>query len=47
VQNPARRCRGVESADLDGSAVDPSAIPLVDDGGVHRLSVVLGDSPRR
>jgi cyclic beta-1,2-glucan synthetase len=47
VQNPARRCRGVESADLDGAAVDPSAIPLVDDGGVHRLSVVLGDPPKR
>src|SRR5579864_6207800 len=43
VENPTRRCRGVGSAELDGAAVDPSAIPIVDDGGVHRLSAVLGD----
>jgi cyclic beta-1,2-glucan synthetase len=47
VQNPARRCRGVGSAELDGAPVDPEAIPIVDDGGVHRLRVVLGDPPRR
>ena len=42
VTNPDRRCRGVRSATLDGSAVDAHAIPLVDDGGVHEVSVVIG-----
>ena len=36
---PRRRRRRV----LDGAAVDPSAIPLVDDGGRHELAVVLGE----
>jgi cyclic beta-1,2-glucan synthetase len=42
VENPERRCRGVASVALDGSPVDAAAIPLVDDGGVHRVRVVLG-----
>ncbi len=42
VENPQRRCRGVASVELDGSPVDPTAIPLSDDGGVHRVRVVLG-----
>ena len=42
VENPERRCRGVASVELDGSPVDPTAIPLSDDGGVHRVRVVLG-----
>jgi len=45
VENPGRRCRGVLSAELDGVAVDPSAIPIAADGGVHRLCAVLGDRP--
>ena len=47
VSNPDHRCRGVASADLDGEPVDPSAIPLVDDGGVHRVQVALGSAKRR
>jgi cyclic beta-1,2-glucan synthetase len=44
VENPERRCRGVAGARLDGAEVDARAIPLVDDGGIHRLSVVLGEA---
>jgi cyclic beta-1,2-glucan synthetase len=42
VSNPEGRCRGVLSAALDGVPVDAAAIPLSDDGGVHRVTVVLG-----
>jgi cyclic beta-1,2-glucan synthetase len=42
VENPEHRCRGVAEATLDGVAVDPVTIPLVDDGGVHEVRVVLG-----
>jgi cyclic beta-1,2-glucan synthetase len=42
VTNPERVCRGVSSAELDGQAVDPSAIPLVEDGATHEVRVVLG-----
>ena len=34
------------SAELDGAPADPAAIPLVDDGGVHRVRVVLGAPPK-
>jgi cyclic beta-1,2-glucan synthetase len=44
VANPGRRCRGIASALLDGVAVDPGAIALVDDGGTHEVHVVLGDA---
>jgi cyclic beta-1,2-glucan synthetase len=43
VENPNRRSRGVAAALLDGTAVDPRAIPLSDDGGQHELKVVLGE----
>jgi cyclic beta-1,2-glucan synthetase len=43
VENPDGRCRGVEIAELDGVRVDAHAIPLVDDGAVHRLRVRLGN----
>jgi cyclic beta-1,2-glucan synthetase len=43
VLNPERRCHGVAQAVLDDAPVEPHAIPLVDDGGVHVLKVVLGD----
>jgi cyclic beta-1,2-glucan synthetase len=46
VTNPERRTRGVASALLDGIPVDPSAIPLVDDGARHELKVVLGEAVR-
>lgn len=42
VYNPARRCRGVAKATLDGALVDPAAIPLVNDGGTHSVQIVLG-----
>jgi cyclic beta-1,2-glucan synthetase len=42
VANPERRCRGIASAELDGVAVDPGAIPLVDDGRTHDVRLVLG-----
>jgi cyclic beta-1,2-glucan synthetase len=45
VTNPDHRCRGVAAAELDGDAVDPAAIPLVDDGATHRLHAVLGERP--
>jgi cyclic beta-1,2-glucan synthetase len=43
VENPTYRNHGVAEAVLDGSRVDANAVPLVDDGGVHRLQVLLGD----
>jgi cyclic beta-1,2-glucan synthetase len=43
IANPARRCRGVAKATLDGLAVDAAAIPLHDDGATHVIHVVLGD----
>ena len=47
VSNPDRVCRGVSRATLDGLEVDPSAIPFVDDGIHHHVTVVLGPpSPR-
>jgi cyclic beta-1,2-glucan synthetase len=43
VSNPTRRCRGVARATLDGTPVDPAAIPLINDGRTHDVQVVLGD----
>lgn len=42
VSNPEHRSQGVKSAELDGAAIDPRAIPLLDDGGLHDVTVVLG-----
>jgi cyclic beta-1,2-glucan synthetase len=42
VLNPDGRCRGVREAECDGESVDPEAIPLRDDGGEHRVRVILG-----
>ena len=42
VLNPERRSRGVASVELDGARADAGAIPLVEDGGVHQVRVVLG-----
>jgi cyclic beta-1,2-glucan synthetase len=44
VANPRHQSSGVESATLDGVSVDPLAIPLQDDGGVHEVTIVLGRS---
>jgi cyclic beta-1,2-glucan synthetase len=43
VANPERRCRGVASVELDGTPADPLALTLVDDGGTHRVKLVLGE----
>ena len=43
VSNPQRRCRGIAVATLDGSAVNPDAIPISSDGATHAVHVVLGD----
>jgi Cellobiose phosphorylase len=42
ISNPEHRCKGIESAELDGVPVDASAIPLDDDGGVHDVTITLG-----
>jgi cyclic beta-1,2-glucan synthetase len=42
VENPEALCSGIAIAELDETAVDPEAIPLVDDGAVHHLRIVLG-----
>ena len=47
VTNPEHRCRGIDAARLDGLAVDPRAIALVDDGGTHEVSVVLDGASQR
>jgi cyclic beta-1,2-glucan synthetase len=43
VENPGRRCRGVTAAELDGVAVEAGAIPLREDGKVHRVRAVIGE----
>jgi cyclic beta-1,2-glucan synthetase len=43
VVNPERRSRGIAQAALDGTLVDPHAIPVLDDGGRHEVKVVLGE----
>jgi cyclic beta-1,2-glucan synthetase len=47
VENPEHRCRGVREAWCDGVAVDPGAIPLVDDGAVHHIRAVIGGPKER
>jgi len=42
IENPAGRSRGVASVELDGQTIDPVAIHCPDDGGRHRLRIVLG-----
>jgi len=43
VENPRGVTRGVTAATLDGQALaDLTAIPLADDGAMHRVDVVLG-----
>jgi cyclic beta-1,2-glucan synthetase len=44
VENPHGVSRGVVSAELDGHPLTGlgATIPLVDDGGVHRVRVILG-----
>jgi len=42
VSNPDRVCRGVASAELNGVAVDPLAIPLAGDGCPNTVRIRLG-----
>jgi cyclic beta-1,2-glucan synthetase len=42
VVNPDHHSRGVVSAVLDGQPVDPTAIPLAEDGQTHQVRIVLG-----
>ncbi len=42
VANPGRHPRGVSRATLDGAIVSPTAVPLLDDGRAHTLTVELG-----
>jgi cyclic beta-1,2-glucan synthetase len=42
VSNPNHVSSGVGLAHLDGVPVDPGAIPLVDDGAAHEVTVHLG-----
>ena len=42
VSNPDHQSQGVRSAELDGVAIDASAIPIDDDGGRHEVTIVLG-----
>ncbi|HXC33119.1 MAG TPA: glucoamylase family protein [Verrucomicrobiae bacterium] len=43
VNNPSRVSRGVASVSIDGkTVVDRANIPLVDDGGAHRVIVEMG-----
>jgi cyclic beta-1,2-glucan synthetase len=46
VSNPDFGCEGVRSAELDGVAVDAAAIPLVDDGEQHEVTIVVGAAMR-
>jgi cyclic beta-1,2-glucan synthetase len=47
VENPQSRSRGISEAELDGATVDAGAIPLVDDGGTHRVRAVIGEPAGR
>jgi cellobiose phosphorylase len=43
VKNPDGVCKGVKSTLLDGHPLDPTEpIPVVGDGGVHEVEIVLG-----
>jgi cyclic beta-1,2-glucan synthetase len=42
VENPQGRCKGIATAELDGAELDGRAVPLVDDGAIHRVRLVMG-----
>jgi hypothetical protein len=42
VSNPEGVWTGVVRAELDGTAVDPRAIPLARDGAVHVVTITMG-----
>jgi cellobiose phosphorylase len=41
VENPSAASRGVQQVTVDGKVLPGSEIPLVDDGGEHRVNVVM------
>ena len=43
VSNPEHRCHGVATAQFDGAPADPRALALIDDGGTHRVRLVMGE----
>ena len=43
VENPQSRSRGVATVELDGVAVEEGRVPLIDDGVLHRVRVVMGE----
>jgi cyclic beta-1,2-glucan synthetase len=47
VINPDHRCSGVRSTTLDGVAIDPDAIPVLDDHQTHEVVVQLGEPSAR
>ena len=42
ISNPRHWSRGIATAELDGVAVDPAAIPLHESGARHEVRIVLG-----
>ena len=44
VSNPEHRCLGVATAQFDGAPADPRALALIDDGGTHRVRLVMGEA---
>jgi cyclic beta-1,2-glucan synthetase len=46
VSNPEHQCRGVATATMDGVTTNAAAIPLVDDGCVHDVRIVMGTQRR-
>jgi cyclic beta-1,2-glucan synthetase len=43
VENPKGVSRGIKSAEMDGKPIhETAAIPLVADGGIHQIRIILG-----
>jgi cyclic beta-1,2-glucan synthetase len=50
IDNPLGVSCGIARAELDGNALPPdlqTRIPLVDDGSIHSVRLILGDPARR
>jgi cyclic beta-1,2-glucan synthetase len=45
VENPAGQCRGVVSVVVDGVEEHTKIVPLLRNGGVRHVRVVLGPAP--
>ncbi len=42
VQNPDHVCKGVRSIRVDGEEIEGNVVPVLGDGKVHRVNVVMG-----